>query len=153
MPELFQDNEKDTEHKAKQSLDDFIQYVKSQGIDIQAIKSSDPDSFIKIFGTSFCDDAVSRRYVLDRMRQDCPKDCETCIAPEETCECKIVLNAPPVYPVPRTGQWRPIYQGDEIINYRCTECEQGNTFGKKPYNMNYCPYCGAKMIESQESEE
>lgn len=45
----------------------------------------------------------------------------------------------------KIGHWRPIYQGDEIINYRCSECEQGNTFGKGTYGMNYCPYCGAKM--------
>ena len=45
----------------------------------------------------------------------------------------------------RIGHWRPIYQGDEIINYRCSECEQGNTFGKGTYGMNYCPYCGSPV--------
>ena len=44
-----------------------------------------------------------------------------------------------------TGKWRPVYQGDEIINYRCSECEFGNTFGKSTYRMNFCPNCGAKM--------
>ena len=48
---------------------------------------------------------------------------------------------------PKTGHWRPIYQGDEIIDYRCSECEFGNTFGKSTHGMNYCPHCGAKMEE------
>lgn len=54
---------------------------------------------------------------------------------------------------PKTGQWIAVYQGDEIINYKCSECEFGNTFGKNTYGMHYCPNCGAKMIEPQESEE
>jgi len=45
----------------------------------------------------------------------------------------------------KTGRWIPVYQGDEIIDYRCSECEFGNTFGKGTYGMNYCPRCGAKM--------
>lgn len=48
---------------------------------------------------------------------------------------------------PKTGYWRAVYQGDEIIDYRCSECEFGNTFGKGTYGMNYCPNCGAKMEE------
>ncbi len=43
------------------------------------------------------------------------------------------------------GHWRPVYQGDEIIDYRCSECEFGHTFGKGTFRMNYCPNCGAKM--------
>lgn len=43
------------------------------------------------------------------------------------------------------GEWRPIYQGDEIIDYRCTNCEFGSTFGKGTYNMHFCPWCGADM--------
>lgn len=45
----------------------------------------------------------------------------------------------------KSGKWRPVYQGDEIINYRCSECEFGNTFCKSTYRMNYCPNCGSAM--------
>lgn len=48
-------------------------------------------------------------------------------------------------PQQKTGYWKAVYQGDEIIDYRCSECEFGNTFGKGTYGMNYCPNCGAKM--------
>lgn len=44
---------------------------------------------------------------------------------------------------PRKGHWIPIYQGDEIIDYRCSECEFGNTFGKGTIGMNFCPRCGS----------
>ena len=43
------------------------------------------------------------------------------------------------------GEWRPIYQGDEIIDYRCNKCEFGSTFGRGKYRFNYCPNCGARM--------
>lgn len=64
-----------------------------------------------------------------------------------TCDVYIALQQL-TNPAPkeRTGHWRAIYQGDEIIDYRCTECENGSTFGKGTYGMNYCPSCGAKMI-------
>ena len=48
---------------------------------------------------------------------------------------------------PKTGHWRAVYQGDEIIDYRCSECEFGSTFGKSTYRMNYCPNCGCRMVE------
>ena len=44
---------------------------------------------------------------------------------------------------PKKGEWRPVYQGDEIINYRCSECDFGHSFGKNA--MNFCPNCGANM--------
>ena len=48
---------------------------------------------------------------------------------------------------PKTGHWRPIYQGDEIIGYRCSECEFGRT--KSIYRANYCHNCGAAMREGE----
>ena len=52
-----------------------------------------------------------------------------------------------VTPQTRKGHWIPIYQGDEIIDYRCSECEFGNTFGKSTHGMNYCPNCGSDNSE------
>lgn len=47
---------------------------------------------------------------------------------------------------PKTGHW--IF--DEILdrNYYCSECK---SMGVDYWD--YCPYCGAKMIEPQESED
>ena len=43
------------------------------------------------------------------------------------------------------GEWRAIYQGDEIIDYRCNKCDFGSTFGRGKYRFNFCPNCGADM--------
>ena len=56
------------------------------------------------------------------------------------------LNAlPPVQPKPKTGRW--IF--DEILdrNYYCSECK---SMGVDYWD--YCPYCGCRMVEPQESE-
>ena len=54
---------------------------------------------------------------------------------------------PAVTPIRPKGHWIPIYQGDEIIDYRCSECEFGNTFGRGTFGMDFCPRCGADMRE------
>ena len=82
-----------------------------------------------------CDDAVSRAAVLDLMQMK--------MSGKELY--KAVYDLPPIQPKNRTGYWRAVYQGDEIIDYRCSECEFGSTFGKGTYRMNYCPNCGAEM--------
>ena len=53
---------------------------------------------------------------------------------------------PPVTPQPKTGRW--IF--DEILdrNYYCSECK---SMGVDYWD--YCPNCGAKMVEPQESED
>lgn len=56
-----------------------------------------------------------------------------------------------ITPRQKTGYWRPIYQGDEIIGYRCSECEFGRT--EKIYRANYCHNCGAKMVEPRERSD
>ena len=47
----------------------------------------------------------------------------------------------------KTGYWidREIYDADR---WKCSEC--GRT---EPYKENYCPNCGCRMVEPQESED
>lgn len=85
------------------------------------------------------EDCISRQAVLEVIRK-C--HCEEWVKANIGAPIEVL---PPVAPQPKTGHWRPIYQGDEIIDYRCSECEFGNTFGKSTHGMNYCPNCGAKM--------
>ena len=47
---------------------------------------------------------------------------------------------------PRKGHWDDIPKYKDIA-WRCSECEHFTTM-----KHNYCPNCGAKMIEPQESE-
>ena len=57
---------------------------------------------------------------------------------------------------PKTGHWieQEGYDGDTY--YDCSECgDSWTTIDGTPWQngMNYCPNCGVKMIEPQESEE
>ena len=54
---------------------------------------------------------------------------------------------PSVQPKPKTGYWidREVYDADR---WKCSEC--GRT---EQYKENFCPSCGAKMVEPQESED
>ena len=51
------------------------------------------------------------------------------------------------YEKPKTGHWHEIPKYKDIA-WRCSECEHFTTWKHK-----YCPNCGAKMVEPQESEE
>jgi hypothetical protein len=67
---------------------------------------------------------------------------------EEVIEA--IEEFPSVTPIRPKGHWIAVYQGDEIINYRCSECEFGNTFGKGTIGMNFCSHCGADMRTSED---
>ena len=43
---------------------------------------------------------------------------------------------------PKTGHWRPVTQGDEVISYRCSCCGYSS---KNNYEWKFCPNCGADM--------
>jgi len=47
---------------------------------------------------------------------------------------------------PKTGHWKPYLK--EGLRYQCSACDSRFTI---PWE--YCPHCGAKMIEPQESED
>ena len=44
---------------------------------------------------------------------------------------------------PKTGHWI-----DSSNGWMCSECNKDNTF-----DTNYCPNCGCRMVEPQESED
>ena len=89
-----------------------------------------------------CSDAISRQAVLDKKELVELEDGQSfyCISPED------VETLPSVNPQPKTGHW--IF--DEILDkhYYCSECK---SMGVDYWD--YCPYCGAKMIDPQKSEK
>ena len=95
-----------------------------------------------------CDDCISREQAIKSA--ECIIESNSVM--KTLCILRMLKELPSVTPTERTGYWIAVYQGDEIINYRCSECEFGNTFGKGTYRMNYCPNCGCRMFEPQESE-
>ncbi len=84
-------------------------------------------------------DCISRQAVIEEM--------EKRHAEGDYITKGFINSLPPVTPIRPKGHWIPVYQGDEIINYRCSECEFGNTFGKGTIGMNFCTHCGADMRE------
>ena len=100
-------------------------------------------------------DCISRRAVLDAItsdnfRRDFPRLGKT---------LEVIIRAlPSVTPTERTGhwidtdEWRETVDGFEQWGYfrKCSEC--GYVFKFLEID-NYCPNCGCRMVEPQESEE
>ena len=66
-------------------------------------------------------------------------------------KCKEILEA--LEQEPKTGHWiADVDKWGDIVTtvngYKCSECGEFNVD-----KDNYCPNCGAKMVEPQESEE
>ena len=93
-----------------------------------------------------CEDAISRSEALSVFRprgitEDVWKQCVV---------YKKLTALPPVKPQQKTGRWIYIGNGHNGL-HKCSECG-----GKRKMFdglENYCPNCGAKMVEEQESEE
>lgn len=96
---------------------------------------------IKVLEQEPCEDCISREAARDLMYHK-----------QELLDEYDLDTLPSVTPQPKTGHWIEVYQGDEIINYRCSECELGDTNGSTNlYGWDYCRRCGARMVEPQES--
>ena len=80
------------------------------------------------------DDLISRQAAIDVAKQHWYK-------PDIA---KALEELPSAQPKPKTGHW--IYDGDQII---CNRCFKAFGFISLKLTLNYCPNCGAKMIEPQ----
>lgn len=80
-----------------------------------------------------CEDAISRQAAVNVASGFCHL---ANVADE-------LAKLPPVNPQPKTGHWIDVFGG-----CKCSECDclEGGY-------SNYCPTCGIKMVEPQESEE
>ena len=57
----------------------------------------------------------------------------------------MVVNEPPVTPKQRTGHW---IECEEEVKCFCSECKEISD-----YPTQFCPNCGARMVEPQERED
>jgi hypothetical protein len=91
-----------------------------------------------------CDDAISRQAVIEIAKSSKSNWIDNSVL------FKRVNELPTVTPQSKTGHWIYKQYGSypECGNWHCSECD------KKDNNIPlYCPNCGAKMYEPQESED
>ena len=113
-----------------------------------------------------CEDAISRQAAIEAILTEYT-DCErksmysfTAVAIKQTC-ADLLSNLPPVIPSRPTGHW--IDTADEINakygkhDYKCSKCGKyaerfiaGTEDWWSCVKPNYCPNCGAYMVESEE---
>ena len=61
----------------------------------------------------------------------------------------MVSELPSVTPTPKMGRWISNAEDDlKISEYTCSNCK-----GLSDEDSDFCPKCGAKMVEPQESED
>lgn len=82
-----------------------------------------------------CDDMVSRDAAIEAVKQ--------AIYNHDSAIMRLT-ELPPV--TQKSGKWKYVPDADGF--YICSECGCGNG-----YADNFCPQCGAKMVELQESED
>ncbi len=111
----------------KRSVGDLDEDIKAFDMAIEALEQEP------------CKDAISRSEVLDLIDS---KDQNYEVRHfKEDVEC-----LPSVTPQPKTGRWIHWASGDD-----CSEC--GWSTGRYIPMTRYCPNCGCRMIEPQESED
>ena len=110
---------------------------------------------IKALEQEPCDDCISRGAVLEQINCWIGSG-EYRYTNATHYLTRRVQDIPSVTPKAKTGHWIEKDDFDGDVHYDCSEC--GESFclidGTPTDNLyNYCPICGAKMVEPQESEE
>ena len=96
------------------------------------------DMAIKALETEPCEDTISRQAVKDLYYKN------------GYIDFRKVCELPPVNTQPKTGHW--IYE--DVLYSRCSECgELAIIANWAKVLSDFCPCCGARMVEPQESEE
>lgn len=95
-------------------------------------------------------DAISRQAVLDGLASIAKAKARS--DAQKSLMGRVMFfteQLPPVTPKPKTGHWIPSHVPESILD-ECSECG----FSCGAFTFNYCPNCGAKMVEPQaESKE
>jgi len=121
----------------------------AKGYLYDALDGKEADEIIKALEREPCDDTISRQAVLDATVKRNSIWNKITNSKGENLE-EIILQLPSVNPQPKIWHWIE----SRCDMYECSECDHIYTdLSGERYGMNYCPSCGAKMVEPQESEE
>ena len=117
---------------------------------------------IKALEQEPCEDVISRQVVKDKY-EECLvnnlKDNDRGIDLSKYAEkpykafCEFMDSIPPIISQPKTGRWIALENRSDLWDrVKCSECGQVFVVGDD-VPRKYCPNCGAKMVELQESEK
>ena len=94
-------------------------------------------------------DTISRQAAVELAMEYCPDDDGTVQCDGDIRELLDELeNLPPAQPERKKGKWVKI----PGMNEYCSACNRFfplSYFQGRPFEINYCPHCGAKMEEKQ----
>lgn len=95
-----------------------------------------------------CTDAISRQEVLEELPRRTMRNYFGEVV-GDVVYIDDIKTLPPVNPQePKTGHWIDIKNKNEtVIAVRCSRCMKSP---KHAIKSDFCPKCGAKMVESQE---
>ena len=109
-----------------------------------------------------CEDAISRKWLLENqmviLSDGALLPVIRVLTVKHAPSVQPVADMPSVQPEQKTGHWvESVYRRG---HYWCSECEGKHTDPEKgewketfDYTYAFCPLCGAKMVEPQESED
>ena len=90
------------------------------------------------------EDLISRQAVIDA--------CDQSINLFEAVDR--IKELAPVTPQPKTGHWIINEDEENTVHGHCSVCGwEAHYYEDDIIGMPYCPNCGAKMVEPQESED
>ena len=116
---------------------------------------ADIDRAIKALEQEPCKDAVSRQEILDyldKMPSELTSDGRRMVR-RRTLEEYISDTLPPVAPQQKIGRWiEEIDDYGKVMRWHCDKCYEDSGFTTN-CKWDFCPNCGAKMVEPQESED
>ena len=107
-----------------------------------------------------CEDAISRQAVIDGINQyfhdeyyqrTSIQDCRDCLIED------VIKDISPINPQLKTGHWIGIDEEPHEV-WECDHCgfviDGSGCIDPYDYRdtYKYCPYCGARMVDEQESE-
>lgn len=101
------------------------------------------DMAIKALEQEPCEDCISRQVVLNLPRKTLKNYFGDVVA--EVINVRDIMELPSVTPQSETGHWIALGNYDDYgkeCTYKCSKCGDIND-----YHDNYCPECGAKMVE------
>lgn len=128
------------------TMDEFAKEVAEKALDEILYDGRSIREWIQIIASEDC---ISRQAVLDALHKRFEGSFDRDKWWNSVHVIDAINNVPSVNPQEQTGHWISHYDEDSKEGwYECDRCHT-----ERAFNTDYCPDCGAKMVEPQESEE